>query len=107
MEIFSFKSIPNTFKMPYFQTLIFHITLMNIDEFIKLIEPEFDEVAAGTIKPESEFRTLEGWSSMMALIVISRINKNCKVAVSAQELALAKTIADLYNITSSKLQTAN
>jgi acyl carrier protein len=79
---------------------------MNIDEFIKLIEPEFDEVPAGTIKPESEFRALEGWSSMMALIVISRINKSCKVAVTAQELAQAKTIADLYNITTVKLQAA-
>jgi acyl carrier protein len=80
---------------------------MSIKDFLEMLEPEFDDVAPGTIHPDTEFRTLNGWSSMMSLIVISKINKHYKVNISAQELADAKTIVDLFHITTAKLQSVS
>jgi acyl carrier protein len=80
---------------------------MSLNQFIEIIEIEFDEVAPGTIQGDTEFRKLNGWSSMMALIIVSKINKSYKVNISAQELAAAKTINDLYQLTISKLQSVS
>ncbi len=77
---------------------------MEIKSFIELLEPEFEDVPTGTIQPETEFRQLDGWSSMQALIVLSRINKSYKITISAQELAQAKTMNHLFQLTVSKLQ---
>jgi acyl carrier protein len=80
---------------------------MSLIQFIETLEPEFDDAAPGAIQPDTEFRKLNGWSSMLALIVISKINKIYKVNISAQELADAKTVNDLYQLTVSKLQSVS
>ncbi len=80
---------------------------MTIEKFIHTIELEFDEVALNTITPENEFRQLEGWSSMLSLIIISKIKKVFNVTITSHELANAKTIEDLFIIASNKYSTAN
>jgi acyl carrier protein len=79
---------------------------MSLIEFINVIEPEFDDIEKGSIRPDTDFRSIEGWNSMMALIVISKINKSFKVTITSNELAQSKSISDLYNLTQHKLQAA-
>lgn len=76
---------------------------MQIDEFIIVIEEEFEDVPAGTITAEDVFRELEGWSSMLALIIIAKIDSDLDVTITAEELSGAKTIDDLYQLVSGKL----
>lgn len=78
---------------------------MTIEQFIITLEPEFDELNKGSLTPQHEFKNIEGWSSMLSLIIVSKINKTYKVSISSQELINAKTIEDLYLTTLSKLQT--
>ena len=78
---------------------------MTIEQFIITLEPEFDELKEGSLTPQHEFKNIEGWSSMLSLIIVSKINKTFKVSISSQELINAKTIEDLYLTTLSKLQT--
>jgi acyl carrier protein len=80
---------------------------MTLEHFINTIALEFDEVAPESISPESEFRNLEGWSSMLSLIIISKINKVFGVTITSQELAQSKTINDLYKVALSKTQVVN
>ncbi len=75
---------------------------MTIAHFIDTIAAEFDEVSSENILPESEFRNLEGWSSMLSLIIISKINKVYGVTITSQELAASKTLNDLYKVALSK-----
>jgi hypothetical protein len=42
---------------------------MDIHEFTKQIEAEFEEVEPGTITPTTNYREIKSWSSMYALIV--------------------------------------
>ena len=76
---------------------------MEIQEFIKAIEEEFVDVAPGTLTPETRFRELEGWSSMLALILIARIDSDHDVTISAEELASVNTVNELYDMVLVKL----
>jgi acyl carrier protein len=71
---------------------------MNIQEFTKNLEAEFDEIEPGTILPTTNYRDIKGWSSMYALIIIAFVDTHFDVALNAEDLKNAQTIEDLYNI---------
>ncbi len=75
---------------------------MQAADFIARIEKEFEEVKPGTITLETEFRKLEGWSSMLALILIASIDEDYGVTLSAEELGKCKSISDLFELVISK-----
>ncbi len=75
---------------------------MNIQLLIDQIENEFVEVQPGTIKPESSFRELEGWSSMHALILIALIDNEYDILLTGEQLKNAQSVQDLFEIIQSK-----
>lgn len=77
--------------------------MTKIDDFIGALQEEFEDVAPNTIKPESKFRELEGWSSMLALIIIARIDSDYDVTVTAEELAKTHTVQDLFDLVQQKV----
>jgi acyl carrier protein len=78
--------------------------MMNIDEFIQLLEKEFEDLPAGTLKPSTNYRDIPNWSSMHALIIIAFVDANFGVELTASDLRSTSTIQDLYNTIQSKLQ---
>jgi acyl carrier protein len=54
------------------------------------------------ISLNDEFRGLSTWSSLNALVYISRINEETNVLISSLELADLKTLNDIYTLISSK-----
>jgi len=54
------------------------------------------------INSSSEFRKLEEWSSMQALIVIAAIDENFGVTIPEQEFRKAQTVEDLFELTRSR-----
>lgn len=52
--------------------------------------------------PETKFRKLEEWSSIVALSVIAMIDEEYDVQIKGDEMRSANTIADLFNIVKSK-----
>lgn len=75
---------------------------MQLTDFIQSIEKEFEDVKSGTITGETEFRKLEGWSSMMALILIAKVDSDYGVTITAEELAKCNTLKDLFDKVKSK-----
>ena len=75
---------------------------MNIQEFISIIEEEFDEVEQGTLERTTSFRQMEGWSSMHALILIALVDNHFDVLLTGEELRALNTIQDLYDLLASK-----
>ena len=76
---------------------------MEISDFIKTLEPEFEEVPPGTLSGETEFRKMEGWSSMMALILIAKIDSDYNIMITAEELAKCSTLNDLFSMVNAKV----
>lgn len=76
---------------------------MDLDKFIVHFADQFDDIDINEFKPETKFRELDGWSSVMALFVISMIDEEYKVTLQDDELKAATTIGDLFDIVQSKL----
>ncbi len=70
---------------------------MEIKEFITKLEVEFEEIENGTLQPETNFRDIDEWSSMHALIIIALIDVEYEVTVKGEDLIKMETIQDLFD----------
>jgi acyl carrier protein len=71
---------------------------MKLDDFTKKIEAEIEDLEAGTLTPDQDYRELEQWSSMYALIVMALIDTEYDVTLSGEDLKKTNTIRDLFEL---------
>ena len=77
---------------------------MNITEFIENFADLFDDTDTSTFAPETEFRELDEWTSMLALSTLAMVSEEYDVELTADEMRNAQTIEDLFNSTKSHLE---
>ena len=75
---------------------------MLLEEFTQKFADCFYQVDPRTIKPDTEFKKVEEWGSMMALIVIAMIDADLGKAITAEDLKKSRTVADLFEVIKSK-----
>ncbi|TXB64213.1 acyl carrier protein [Vicingus serpentipes] len=75
---------------------------MGIQDLIKKLENELDEVENGSLTPETSIRDVEWWSSMHALVIIALIDTEYDVAISGADLKTIFTIQDIFNVIQEK-----
>lgn len=75
---------------------------MSKEEFTQRFAECFYQTDQLSIKPSTEFRKLEEWGSMMALIVIAMIDSEMGKTITAEDLKSAQTVDDLFEIVKSK-----
>lgn len=75
---------------------------MEITDFIKKLEAEFEEIPPGLLTPETHFRALKDWGSMHALIVIALIDTEYGVTINGEELRSVATVSELFELTRKK-----
>jgi acyl carrier protein len=71
---------------------------MNIQEFIKKIEDEFDDLKPGILTPGSNFRETFEWNSINALILIAMVKTEYNITLNANDLIKSKTVEDIYRL---------
>lgn len=76
---------------------------MEIKEFISNFANQFDDLNASVLTPETEFKQLDDWNSLVALSVIAMIDEEYDVTLKGNDITGATTIEDLYNTIQSKL----
>lgn len=76
---------------------------MKLEEFVTAFADQFDDTELEVFNPDTQFRELEEWSSLVGLAVINMVNKKCGVRISPEELRSANTIAELFTIVQNKL----
>jgi acyl carrier protein len=76
---------------------------MDIQQFIELFAEQFDEIDITLLKPETRFRELEEWSSLVALLVITMVDEEYGVVLPPDEMRQTQTIQELFNLVQSKL----
>ena len=74
------------------------MVMISVNEFTEKLEAEFEDLQKGTLTPDTDYRTIKGWSSMHALIVIAFVDANFDVLLSGSDLKNTITIKDLYNL---------
>ena len=75
---------------------------MDIKEFISNFADQFDDMDVSVITPETEFKQLEGWNSLVALSVIAMVDEEYDITIKGDDIRHANTIADLFNNVVSK-----
>jgi len=55
-----------------------------------------DELQQPGLTEQMEFRKINTWSSLNALLFIARINEESEVLISAADLASCKTLGDIH-----------
>lgn len=76
---------------------------MEIKDFIQNFADQFDDTEASVLTPETNFRELEEWSSMIALGVMAMVDDEYDVQLKADEMRKTTTIQELFDLVSSKL----
>jgi len=75
---------------------------MNIKDFIKKIEEEFEDLQPNTLEPADVLEEKFTWDSINALIFLAHVNVEYDVEITAEELIKSKTVQDLYDLVESK-----
>ena len=76
---------------------------MELNEFIEKFAEQFDDVDANSLTAETKFREIEGYTSLVALLIITMIDEEYNVTVTGDDMKKQVTIGDLFNLVFSRL----
>jgi acyl carrier protein len=77
---------------------------MDLQTFVKNFAAQFDEIDSTIITAETEFRSIEEWSSLTALSIIAMVDQEYNVMLKGDDIRNSKTIGDIYKIVVSKIK---
>ena len=75
---------------------------MEIKKFVELFAEQFDDTDASVFTPETKFRELDEWSSLIALSIIAMVDDEYDVTLKGDDIRNSETIQDLFNLVQSK-----
>ena len=75
---------------------------MDIKEFIEYFADELDETTIDELSPDTDFKALGEWSSLVALSVIAMVEDNYEKEITGEDLRSSTTLQDLFNLVESK-----
>ena len=76
---------------------------MDIKVFIQNFADQFEDIDINKLSPETSFRDLDEWSSLIALSVLAMIDEEYDVQLKGEEMRNAKTVQQLFDLVQSKL----
>ena len=75
---------------------------MTLDEFVKAFAAEFDDTPEESFKPETNYKELDEWGSLVALSIISMVDDEMDKRVTGADLRSCNTIEELFNLVESE-----
>lgn len=76
---------------------------MKIKDFIANFADQFENTEANVFTPETKFRELDEWSSLLALSILAMVDEEYDVQLKGEEMRATNTIQELFDLVSSKL----
>lgn len=76
---------------------------MEIKDFISKFADQFEDTEVSVFNPETKFRELDEWSSLLALSIMAMVDEEYDVSLKADEMRQTNTIQELFDLVSSKL----
>ena len=77
--------------------------MISLEEFVKSIENELEDIESGTLTPEKNYKELDEWSSMYALIIIAFVDSEFDVELTGDDLRKCNHLKDLYELIKMKV----
>lgn len=76
---------------------------MELNDFIEKFAELFDDVDAGSLTVDTKFRDMDGYTSLVALLIITMIDEEYNVTVTGDDMKKQVTVGDLFNLVASRL----
>ena len=73
-----------------------------MEKFIELFANLFDETDINVFTPQTKFKELEEWSSLIALSVILMVDEEYGITIEGKDIVNVGTIEELFNTIESK-----
>ena len=75
---------------------------MDLNEFVENVKDQFEDDVVD-FGPETHFREMDEWSSLLSLSIIAMVDDEYDVVIKADDIKSCTTVADLYNLVSRKI----
>lgn len=75
---------------------------MNMKDFLANFASQFEETDLSEFTPDTKFRELEEWSSLVALSIIAMADEEYDVRLKGEDIRNVETIGDLFHIIQSR-----
>lgn len=75
---------------------------MKIESFITSFEELFEELEDGPIVPETVFKELSDWDSLMALSLIAMVDELYGLKLNGDDIRQSNTVSELFKLISQK-----
>lgn len=75
---------------------------MELNEFVKNFAAEFEMTAPEEITPETVYRDLDEWDSLIGLSIIGMVSNTYSVKITGEEVKNAGTVEGLFKIVASR-----
>ncbi len=78
--------------------------MISIEDFITKLKEEFEDVPSDSLHANTNYREIENWGSMHALIIIALVDTEWDVSLTGSDLKATNTIQELFDVVVSKLK---
>lgn len=75
---------------------------MELQKFIQDFVDQFEDMNVDELTVNTEFKSLNEWSSLAALSIIAMIDDEYEVSVNGNDIRNSETIGDLFELIKSK-----
>lgn len=79
---------------------------MELNDFVYNFADQLEETNRSEISANTEFRSIEEWSSFVALTIIAMVDDKYSVKISGEDLKKSRTIEDLFHIVNFRIKHA-
>jgi len=76
---------------------------MELRTFIENFTSQFEETDSKKFQPNTNFKKLSEWSSLMALSIIAMVDEEYNIKLNGDDIRKSSTIEDLYMIVKSRM----
>lgn len=76
---------------------------MKIENLILKLEEGFDDLTV-KLQPDTDFKQLDEWSSLHALIIIALVDTEYNITLDGNDLRSLNTVQDLFDLIVKKKQ---
>lgn len=76
---------------------------MELKDFIANFSEQFDDIENVELTTDTRFRDIEGYTSLVALMIITMVDEEYNVTISGDDMRSVNTIGELYNLVESRL----
>ena len=70
---------------------------MELNQFIENFAAQFEDTDASVFTPETKFRDLDEWSSLIALSIMAMVDEEYDVTLKGDDIRNSVTIQDIFD----------